>query len=134
MKFAAAAGLLALVAGAFVLAFQPFTGDKPGSSPDRTVYSFAYALGHSNFGRACSYMADKQRGGQCAAGFVYNAGINMAMFGVDVFKGMRVVPGSRVDKPNGQVVYKVRSKEIPPAKVTVAKQKSSGLWRVVRIG
>ena len=97
MKFAAAAGLLALVAGAFVLAFQPFTGDKPGSSPSRTIYSFAYALGHSNFGRACSYMADKVRRPDCAAGFVYNAGVNMGMFGVDIFDGMRVMPGSRRD-------------------------------------
>lgn len=134
MKFAAVACALAIVAGALVFVFQPFSSSPPGSSASRTAYSFAFALDHHNFGRACSYLSDKQRGPDCPAGFTYNAGMSMMLAGIDLFAGMHVVPGSAKPGKNGAVVYEVTSPEIPPTVITVEQQKSSGLWRVVKIG
>lgn len=135
MKYAALAGLLAVVAGALVLVFQPFSSSPPGSSASRTIYSFAYALSHHNFGRACSYLAQDVRGAKqdCAAGLDANGALNLVMFGADIWAGMKVIPGSAHENKNGSITYKIRSDEIPPVAVRVAKQKS-GNWRVVRIG
>ena len=119
--------------GALVLWFQPFAHEPVGSSASRTAHSFAYALAHHNFGRACSYIAQKQRGRDCDVGFTYNAGVPMLLGGVDIFAGTHVVAGSRVDNPDGSVTYKVASEEIPPTPIRI-EQQDNGRWRVVEIG
>lgn len=135
MKPALAAGLAAVLFGALVLIVQPFSTSPPGSSASRTVYSFAYALEHHNYGRACSYLNDamRGRGASCRLGLESNAAMGM-MFGADLWDHMHVVAGSRRDLADGSVTYKVASSQIQPTRVTVAKQKASGKWRVVKIG
>jgi len=135
VKHALSAGLAAALLGCLVFAFQPFQNSPPGSSAKRTIYSFAFALGHHNYGRACSYMADKIRGADpnCPIGLQSSAAMAL-MFGADVYAHMRVVPGSEKVNKDGSVTYKIRSDEIPPVAIRVAKQKSSGKWRVTRIG
>lgn len=137
MKLAGLAALAAAVAGALVLAFQPFSSDGPHvRSPLDVVGAFVYQLDHGNFGKACGLMSQKARRGKvedCSAGLAYNAGVNMVFFGGDIFDGMTVVPGSQKQLDDGSVTFKIKSDLIPPVLVTVAKQ-DNGRYRITKIG
>lgn len=137
MKLAAAAGLVAVLAGAAVLAFQPFSGTgNPGSSPERTVYSAVYSLKHKNFGRFCSYLTQSYRGepAACAAGNAGGWGMNAVFFNVDIFgEDTHVVAGSRVQVDENTVTFKVQLSAIPDPYVFTVKKQPSGKWRIASI-
>jgi hypothetical protein len=130
VKYALLAGLAALLFGGLVLAFQP--SSKPGSSPDRTAYSFAAALKRHNFGRACSYYSQKTRGdaAACAQSVAIYVGQIASFFGADIVEDMHIVPGSKTANKDGSYTYKMVAKGGQPQPLRVAKQ-ASGKWRVV---
>lgn len=128
MKYALLAGLAALLFGGLVLAFQP--SSPPGSSPDRTAYSFAAALKRHNFGRACSYYSQKTRGRACAQSLAVYVGQIASFFGQDIVDGMHVVAGSKTANKDGSFTYKIQAKGGPAQNIRVVKQ-PTGNWRVV---
>lgn len=137
-KYLALGALAAVLAVAAVLAFQPFQSNGPHiRSPLDVVGAFAYQLGHGNFGKACGLMSQEYRGSatvtRCVDGLTYNTGVNLSVWGVNLFDGLRVVPGSHEVNKDGSESYAIESDELPATKVTVAKQ-ANGRYRITAIG
>lgn len=89
----------------------------PGSSPERTIHSFAYSAKRQNFGRACSYMTDSWR----------------AILDVCVRQQVSVVPGSRKDVDENTVTYLVDFGDgWGPSKITLTRN-AGGKWRISEV-
>lgn len=89
----------------------------PGSSADRTMFSFVKAAKGQNFGRACSYMTQE-----------WAANLNVCRK-----MDARVVPGSKRVVDEDTVTYLVDFGDgYPPSKVTVELQPNDK-WRIVEV-
>ena len=130
-----AVALASLAAFITLAGFTVVPESRPGSSPERTAYSFAHALAAHNFGRACSYYAQKPRdsaaqGGGCAAALTAYVGQIATFFGADIVDHMHVVAGSKHANKDGSVSFKIVAKGGQPTPIKVVKQ-PSGNWRIV---
>lgn len=105
--------LVAAALGAATVASN-LPSSEPGSSPERTVYSAVYALNHNNTGRACSYTTDEFRVAKCPP----------------EDNSLKVVPGSRIDHPNGSVSYRVLDTWSGTEITFVLVQNADGKWRI----
>lgn len=126
-----ALALASLAAFVTLAGFTLTDSGAPGSSPDRTVYSFASSIAHHNFGRTCSWYSQKMRGNaaMCAQSLAIYVGQTAAVFGVDIADGMHVVPGSKHLNNDGSYTYKIAAKDGGESPIRVAKQ-ANGKWRV----
>ncbi len=130
---------VATSACAVTLAFFYLAGSTSSSGdvrgPLEVAAAFVYHIDRGNFGKACGLYAPDARVDieTCSEGFVVNAAQAMMFGGFDVFEGARLVPGSRVDNPDGTVTFKIETDEIPPARLTLELQ-ASGRWRISGIG
>jgi hypothetical protein len=135
MKYLALVGALAVLAAAGGLALTATTsGSTEMRGPTEVMGAFVYHIERGNFGKACGLMTAETAGpiDACSSGFVFNAGQNMTFFGIDIFAGAKLLPGS-VTKADGSIVYRIKTTALPPVKVTV-KQQESGRYRIVGIG
>ncbi len=129
--------VVAVVAAAIVaiIGFVGPEGSDDVRSPRDVVGAFVYHIDHGNFGKACGLMSDELRGDleECSSGFVFNAGSQMAFFGVDVFDGATLLPG-RVQVTDESFVYRIRTTAlVTPVEVLVEKR-PTGRYRITRIG
>ena len=130
-----AACLVAATVMAFVYLAAPRTGSDDLRSPTEVMGAFVYHLDRGNFGKVCGLYDQDVRGSSvesCSHGFIFNAGQNMAFFGVDIFDGAELLPGYE-EIGETKRVYRIKTRELPPVDVTLEKQ-DNGRWSVTKVG
>lgn len=132
MKYLALGAAVAVLIASAVFLLRP---DNDVRSPREVMGAFVYHIDRGNFGKACGLMSDEFRGDleSCSQSFVFNAGMQMGMAGVDVFDGASLLPGVEEMTDGRSYEYRIRTDAIPEPVTVLVQRQENGRYRIARI-